>query len=436
MSRRKTLKILFIALLALMIPIGSVGAQDVANVSMWLGESETMECWAGVLNTFNDIDASIQLEIVPQADTWNTTRTAVAGGGGPDIVRTPGPSFVYEMAQQELILPMDTFADEMGWREIFFDWALDLGLVDGQLFSLSDELETLLMYYNTTVFEENGWALPDTMEDLNALGEMVAAAGYTVFSHGNADWRPSNEWFVGEYMTQVAGPHNVYKALTGQISWTDESMVEAMEILDDQMKAGWYGGGVDFYFTNEGPTRRTMLAGGTAAMNIEGSWAIRDMQEYFGESEGHDWDWVPVPSHDGTDYFTIGMGNTSSINANSPHPEAAAQFLTWYFSPATQGQLLTACLKGPAPVRLAEEVMQELDPRIARVYSELSDASATDRYGYTTWTFWPPKSDVYIYEEVERVWTGEISVMDYLEGLDEIFAEELEAGDIPPIPTR
>ncbi len=431
----KGIKLLFvIAILAL--ALAPVGAQDVATVSMWLGESATMDCWTEVLNTFNDIDPSIQLEIVPQADTWNTTLTAVVGGAGPDIVRTPGPSFVFQFAEAGLILPLDSFADEMGWRDTFFDWALDLGLVDGQLYSLSDELETLLLYYNTTVFEENGWTPPDTMDELNALGEEVAAAGYTVFSHGNASWRYSNEWFVGEYMTQIAGPHNVYKALTGQIPWTDESMVEAIAILDAQMQAGWYGGGIDLYFTNEGPTRRTMLADGTAAMNIEGSWAIRETQDYFAESEGHDWDWVPVPSHDGTDYFTIGMGNTSSINAASPHPEAAAKFLTWYFSPETQGQLLTSCSKGPAPVAISEEVMGELDPRIARVYAELSDASANDRYGYTTWTFWPEETRVYLTEEIERVWTGELSVMEYLEVGDEMFAEQLAAGEIPPIPTR
>ena len=91
---------------------------------------------------------------------------------------------------------------------------------------------------------------------------------------------------------------------------------------------------------------------------------------------------------------------------------------------------------GPAPVHLAEDAMEGLDERVVRAYAEISRASADDRYGYTTWTFWPPKSDVYIYEEVERVWTGEISVMDYLEGLDEVFAEEFAAGDIPPIPTR
>jgi raffinose/stachyose/melibiose transport system substrate-binding protein len=53
-----------------------------------------------------------------------------------------------------------------------------------------------------------------------------------------------------------------------------------------------------------------------------------------------------------------------------------------------------------------------------------------------TWTFWPPRSDVYIYEEIELLWDGQITVEDYLVGLNEVFAEELESGDIPPIPLR
>ena len=430
----KRFKILF-AVAVIVLALAPVGAQDVTTVTMWFSEGSTLDCWGPLMLEFNDVDPSIQLEIVPQANSWDVTRTAVAGGGGPDIVRTPGPSFVYEMAQAGLILPMDTFAESMGWGDFFFDWALDLGLVDGQLYSLADELETLVLYYNVEVFEEHGWTPPDTMAELNALAEEVEAAGLTVFSHGNASWRPTNEHFVGEYWNQIASPQNVYKALTGEIPWTHERLVEAIETLDAHMKAGWFGGGVDLYFTNDGVYRRTSLAEGSAAMNIEGSWAIRGTVDYFGQS-GMTWDWVPVPSHDGTDYFTIGMGNTSSINANSPHPEAAAQFLTWYFSPATQGKMLTNCLKGPAPVAIGEDVLGELDPRIARVYAELSDASANDRYGYTTWTFWPPKSLDHLTFEVERIWTGEITTMDYLERMQEIFAEELAAGDLPPIPTR
>ena len=168
------------------------------------------------------------------------------GGAGPDVITTPGPSFVYELALAGLLLPLDSFADQFAWRDIYVDWALDLGLVDGQLYSLPDALETLVLYYNKSLFEENGWTPPETMDELIALAEEIDEAGITVFAHGNADWRPTNEWFVGEFMTQVAGPHNVYKALTGQIPWTDESMVEAMEILDMMMQRGWFGGGLEY----------------------------------------------------------------------------------------------------------------------------------------------------------------------------------------------
>ena len=74
--------------------------------------------------------------------------------------------------------------------------------------------------------------------------------------------------------------------------------------------------------------------------------------------------------------------------------------------------------------------------RAALIYESLSQASAVNNYGYTTWTFWPPKSDVYIYEEIEKVWAGDMTAEQYLQGLDELFQTELKAGDIPPIPAR
>ena len=439
MSKFKCLKIVFVALLVLLIPLGGASAQDVTTVTMWYPDGANAECRADIISEgFNAIDPSLQVDIVLQANAWDTTRTAVVGGAGPDIVRSPGPSFVFEMAAAGLILPLDSFADELGWRDTFVDWALDLGLVEGELYSLADELETLILYYNKTLFDANGWTPPETMDELIALGEEIEEAGLTVFSHGNADWRPTNEWFVGEFMTQVAGPHKVYQALTGQIPWTDEGMVEAMDILNMMQQRGWFGGGLDRYFTNTFDTNLAMLGSGEAAMNIEGTWRFGNINDFFGEAGGNDneWDWVSVPSKTGADQFTIGMGNTSSINAASGNPHEAAEVLTYYFSADVQAALLASCGKAPAPIILAEDAMDDVDPRIARAFADLSDASADDRYGYTTWTFWPPKSDIYIYEEVERVWTGEITSEEYLQGLNEVFAEELAAGDIPPIPPR
>ena len=80
--------------------------------------------------------------------------------------------------------------------------------------------------------------------------------------------------------------------------------------------------------------------------------------------------------------------------------------------------------------------MDGIDPRIAKAFADFAEASNAGGFGYTTWTFWPPKSDVYIYEEIERVWDGQITALEYLEGLNAVFSEELAEGNIPPLPAR
>ena len=90
----------------------------------------------------------------------------------------------------------------------------------------------------------------------------------------------------------------------------------------------------------------------------------------------------------------------------------------------------------PAPVRISADMLEGIDERQARLFEAIGEASDAGNYGYLTWTFWPPRSDVYIYEEIELLWDGQITVEDYLAGLNDVFAEELAAGDIPPIPLR
>lgn len=431
------MKKLALGLLLSLIALSIASAQ--VTLTMWMGDGDTAQCMQPIITEdFNAKHDDVQIEILLQADQWDVTRTAVVGGGGPDIVRSPGPSFVFEMADAELILPLSDYAESLGWKDAVVPWALDLGSVEGELYSIGDELETLILYYNTTLFEENGWSPPNTMDELVALSEEIAAAGITPFAHGNADWRPANEWFVGEFINHIAGPDAVYQALTGELPWTDEGFVTSIEALDQMQQNGWFSGGLDFYYTTDGPARQAAFGAGEAAMNIEGTWFFGGIDQYFGEEAGNnnDWDWVPVPSSSGEPIFTIGLGNTSSINAASEHPDEAAEFLTYYFSPEVQAMLLEECGKAPAPVNLEASAMDGIDPRIAKAFADFAAASNEGGFGYTTWTFWPPKSDVYIYEEIERVWDGQITAAQYLEGLNEVFAEELAEGDIPPLPAR
>jgi len=422
---------------------GETGAAAPIELAQWLGVSsggsQQAECIiANVIEPYNEMTEGVTVQATLQSNVWDAMRTAVAGGGGPDIVTTPGPSFVYEMAKSGQLLPLSAYADELGWADIFAPWALSLGLVEGELYSVPNELETLIVYYNKTLFDQNGWAVPTTVDELVALSEQIAAAGVIPFAHTNGEWRAANEWFVGEFLNHVAGPENVYLALTGQKKWTDPEFVEAIDLLTMMQQNGWFMGGLDRYYTGTDDERRVMLGDGVAAMTIEGTWALDNMANYFGEAAGNanEWDLFAVPAKTGEDIYDLGIGSTFSINAASPNPEAAAAYLTYYFSPETQAKMLVECGMAPAPVSLTEDQLTGLDPRYAKAFAGLTQASDAGNYGYTTWTFWPPKSDVYIYEEIEKVWAGQMTSGEYLQGLQDLFDQELEAGDIPPIPER
>jgi raffinose/stachyose/melibiose transport system substrate-binding protein len=390
-------------------------------------------------DSFNQMNKGFTVKAVQKPNAWDAIRTAVAGGGGPDIVYTPGPSFVFEMAQAGRLAPLDQYAAKLGWNKQFLPWSLSLGKVNGKLYSIPHEIETMVLYYNKTVFQQHGWTPPKTMAEWTDLMQKVKAAGLIANAAGNADWRPADEHYVTVFMNAVAGPEKVYQALKGQISWTDPVFVKSIDMLNNLMENGFWQGGLSKYYTTKSNQFLADLGSGKAAMMVSGTWWMGTVGDYFGQKAGNknEWDWVPVPTVAGVpSNFPLGIGSTRSINANSKYKEQAAEFLTYFFSRKTQSMLMTKAGTEPPPIQISSSDLAGLDPRYARYVSELSQATAAGNYGYTTWTFWPPKSDAYIYDEIEKVWAKQETTAQYLQGLQSQYTAELKAGSSPPLPTR
>ena len=168
-------------------------------------------------------------------------RVALLAGEGPDIVYTSGPSYVASMARAGQLLPLDDYAASFGWDQRILPVFLDLGRYDGRLYALPKTYETLGLFYNKTLFDKNSWTVPTTTDELEALADKMLAKGIVPFAAGNADWRPTNEHYVTIALNSVAGPDNVYKALTGQIPWTAEPFVAAIDKLNSWWQKGYFG---------------------------------------------------------------------------------------------------------------------------------------------------------------------------------------------------
>src|SRR6185503_19577368 len=76
-------------------------AGERTKITYWYNPPDTgTSCVVdNVITPFNATSTSLEVDAVSTPNAWDATRTAIAGGAGPDVVVTPGPSFVFELAK-------------------------------------------------------------------------------------------------------------------------------------------------------------------------------------------------------------------------------------------------------------------------------------------------------------------------------------------------
>src|SRR5262245_56983187 len=357
------------------------------------------------VDTFNAAHPDIEVEIVFKDKLDEVLRTAIQGGAAPHIIQTPGPAFVAEYVNAGHILDLSPFAAKYGWADKIFPWAVDVGKLQGKLYSLPLTYETMVLWYNKKTFADNGWQPPKSREELEKIAEEAKAKGLYPFVNGNAGWKGVNEWLLTVFYSDYAGADTVYQALTQMKKWADPLFVEAVKLLNDYMQKGYFRGSKENYYATDFPDIGADLASGKGAINFEGTWAFNGRPTEFKDNPD-DWEWAPIPAlrNGVTPSFDMGIGSTISINAKSANPEAAAEVLDWVFNDPKRAAQIIHDFPGEwvVPITLTKsDFPADTDPRFIRALETIADASKKGNYGYTTWTFWPAKSDQYIIEKLE-----------------------------------
>ncbi|MCZ4602378.1 ABC transporter substrate-binding protein [Streptomyces sp. Lzd4kr] len=202
----------------------------------------------------------------PKADSTidRLIQTALAAGSGPS----------------GYLADLGPYERHYGWEKKFAPWALAASEVEGRLVTLPTSYETMVFYSNPATLDELGLTAPTTREEFENFCTEAKGKGHVPLAAGNADYKGANEWFVGLGLNHGAGPDAVYSALQGETAWTDAVFVEAIDRLASYFKKGWFGGGVDLYFTNNFPTIYQQLASGKAAGMLSGTWDFPNLGAY------------------------------------------------------------------------------------------------------------------------------------------------------------
>ena len=194
--------------------------------------------------------------------------------------------------------------------------------IDGKTYGLVYNAMYQGVYYNKAMFKENGWEIPKTLDDLQAIIDDCKEKGIPPFASHMVD-----TWSIGNMSMQFA-MNDVFnktpdwgdKFRAGEVSFSDsEDMQNALNynklIYDNTFE--------DTFSTEQTDCDAKMVLG-DAAMKVSGSWSI---QNFLDIDENFDFGIFPFPNQTGDSKLIFEPNITIMTSANTEHQDAVNDFL-------------------------------------------------------------------------------------------------------------
>jgi raffinose/stachyose/melibiose transport system substrate-binding protein len=389
---RLSLPVALIAFLLLLTAAPGMGAaQEPVTLRVWdsfIGpEGETVDAVFAAFMEANP-NITIEREAFAYEQLLQTANVALSSGTGPDVVYyAPGPGYAGVLADAELIAPLEDLAEEYGWNDRVAAAALDQAKVDGVLYGLPLEIDLIGMYANRTILDQEGWEIPETIEEMVAFCGEAREAGYTPLAFSNnPGWSAYHQFTFTS--NNMIGPEAMYDLLFNHEGrWDTPEQIRAIEsFFVDLRDAGCFSEDVNAITYEDG---NSLFFNGEAVLHPTGSWLITDIEQDMPDAEI---EFVPFPAVEGGQgrFWNSGLGSIGVLAANSQHPEEAGKFLDFLISPESV-ELWAEQANTALPVTIDTSTL-EASPLLTTVIEVLNSAAAGEiQLGYNIDVLVPPE---------------------------------------------
>ncbi len=227
---------LYAGVAALALAAGAASAEQLTVFGPWLGPDQANA--QQVLDAFAE-KSGHDVRYVGSDSFEQQIMVDVEAGSAPNIAVFPQPGLASDMAGRGFLTPLqDGTADWIRENYAAGQSWVDLGTYKGpdgndNLYGFFYKVDVKsLVWYIPENFEDAGYEIPETLEDLKALTDQIVADGETPWciglgSGGATGW-PATDW-VEDMMLRTQPPEVYDQWVTNDIPFTDERVVGAIE---------------------------------------------------------------------------------------------------------------------------------------------------------------------------------------------------------------
>jgi alpha-glucoside transport system substrate-binding protein len=220
------------------------GTGTITIFSLWGGSEQ--EAFQKVLTQFTK-DTGIKTKYESARDFLPVIRTRLAADNPPQMAIIPRPGFVAELANDGVLVSLDDLgldADKI--NENYSDTWTKLTTIDDTVWGVVAKANSKsTVWYKPNSFQENGFEIPKTWNDLLEITKQYKAKGKTPWAAGAQG--DDNSWTLTDWFEQIyarqAGPDKYTQLFeTGEVPFNDQSVKDALnemlKIVNDQYMAG------------------------------------------------------------------------------------------------------------------------------------------------------------------------------------------------------
>lgn len=361
-----------------------------------------------IIEAFNKKYPNVEVNYEIKSENYDTVlSTAIQSGDGPDLFWTNGtattvmPDYVANNAVADLTDSVD--------YSFISDNAKDLSAIDGHYYSVPwMTMDTRTVYYNKDMFAENGWEIPKTFSEFEALLATIKETGTTPVSLALDPW-----CLLFAFEPVLSGYDADYSAALQEyidITATDEAVRSCMKKLVEWSDKGYFGDNWLGVIDNDSQT--LAFTTGAAAMNITGSWNAATISS---NNPDLNYGAFSIPSESGVTGLVGTASNGFSVNAKSKNMDAAVAFANFCASKEAQTIWVQSqgAVSGSSEIEASTEIAREISEsgggNVYRSWQNVLSSYSSTGNASTVWG-----------NDFTKIFTGEMTVDEFC---DEIQAE-------------
>ncbi|MBN1562553.1 MAG: ABC transporter substrate-binding protein [Anaerolineae bacterium] len=329
------MKMRILLILALLLTTGTAAiahAQDPVVVEIYFPiavDSPITETLEGYAATFEEANPGVDIVFSYEggySDVKNKLLTTMEGGGDLPALGIMLATDIYDLRNAEAIVPWDAYISDDYLADFFPTWLensyYDYDL-DGtaEFYGIPFQRSTVLLYYNKTMLEENGFAAPTNWEELATTAQALTTADRWGILNPNS-W----PYWVFQPFAIGAG-QNIVSESDSEVFFDAPEVVEALQFWVDLYEV--YGATPAGVQSNWGDAPG-LFADGAAAMILHSTGSLPSILAKADFEVGV----MAVPGKEGG-YATVSGGGNLYLVAGTDDAtaEAAWNFVQWLTSP-------------------------------------------------------------------------------------------------------